>query len=76
MNLILYAILDKVTGIYGDLFAAVNVAQAVRKFDYLMSNSPMVSKDCALYTIGSYDNSIGIVTPLEKPDFVKNYEVL
>lgn len=74
MNMKLFTILDKVTGIYGDIFAAVNVAQAFRKFYYLMKNSPMVQADCSLYELGEYDTSTGSITLCDKPEFLTNYD--
>lgn len=74
MTLKIYSILDKVTGIFGDPFCAINLAQAVRRFDYLMKNSPMVSKDCALYLLGEFDTVTGTIPSTTCCEFIKNYD--
>lgn len=72
----LYSIYDKVAGLFSEPFCAANVALAVRRFNYLMSNSKMVASDCQLYKLGSIDLSSGVITvPTLASDieFICNY---
>lgn len=71
----LYSIYDRVAGSYGELFAAQKDELAARRFQYVLSNSPMVALDCDLYCHGSYDVESGVITSFEKPVFVCRYEV-
>ncbi len=75
MNYSVYAIYDRVSGEYGDIWLAKKEGLAVRRFNYMMANAQMVSSDCALYELGLYDSEVGVVVGHEKPKFVCNYEV-
>lgn len=66
----IYAIFDRVAGIYGDIFVAQKKELAIRKFRYLLQNSPMVASDCDLFLLASYDTETGVVTPCANPEFV------
>lgn len=76
MNYQMYVIYDRVAGIHSEPFCAVNVGTAVRRFDYQMQNSQMVSSDCELYHVGTFDSEQGVINSFEKPVFVKKSEVL
>lgn len=69
----LYAIRDRVAGLYGEPWVSPRDELAVRRFDYIMSNAPMVADDCELYKVGFYDNTSGKIFPIE-PDFVIKYD--
>ncbi|QXN74998.1 nonstructural protein [Microvirus mar3] len=69
----MYVFFDRVSGTYGEPFLAANEPVAVRRFQYVMQNAPMVAQDSQLYCVGSYDTDKGIVTANEKPVFVCNY---
>lgn len=73
---ILFSIFDRVSKLYSEPFLAPSIAVAVRRFNYLMSQTPMVSGDCQLYSLGSFDTETGSLSSLEKPEFICNYEVL
>lgn len=75
MEFLIYSIYDRVSGLYAEPFYATKEELAVRKFDYFMSNSPMVALDCELYLLGSYNSETGYLVSYEKPIFVKRYEV-
>ena len=75
MKYLVYAIYDRVSGEYGDIWLAKKQALAVRRFNYMMSNAQMVSSDCALYELGLYDSDFGVIDSYDKPKFVCNYEV-
>lgn len=70
----LYAILDRVTGLFGAPFMQYNHATAKRYFQYLMEQSQMVASDCALYCVGEYDEQEGVIVPKTPAEFVCNYE--
>lgn len=69
----LYSIYDKVTGVYGEPFVAVNKQTAIRRFQYLMSQSKMVADDCSLYYLGSYNIDTAVIE--SSVEFVVNSEV-
>lgn len=75
MQYSVYSIRDRVTGLYSEPFYSVNKQSALRNFNYLMSNAKMVSSDCELYSIGSFNNETGVFSALEKPEFICNFEV-
>ena len=70
----MYTIFDRVTTQYGEPFLAVSDETATRKFNYLMSNAPMVAGDCQLYKLGEFDNTTGDLVVIDKPLFICNYE--
>lgn len=71
----LYSIFDRVAGTYGEPFLALKPELAIRRFRYLMDNTPMVASDCDLFCLGSCDLESGVVVGLEKPEFVYRMEV-
>lgn len=73
MQLSVYAIFDRLAASYGEPFVAQNDAIASRRFQYLMSNAPMVQHDCELYLLGAYDADKGLLVPLDKPSFVGRF---
>lgn len=78
MKVRLYSIFDRVSGTYGEPFSALKDELAIRRFDYLMANSPMVASDCDLYFLGSFDTNFGTIDNVNYaslPGFVKRYEV-
>lgn len=74
MLLFLYCIYDRVAGTYGDLFMAQKPELAVRKFRYVLQNSPMVAADCDLFEVGSFDTETGVITSLP-PKFIDRLPV-
>lgn len=77
MDFVIYSIYDRVSGQYGEPWISQNDATAVRKFNYLMQNSPMVNSDCELYKVGAFNSDKGELglNFSGKPDFVCKYEV-
>ena len=73
MVLTIYAIFDRLASSYGEPFYAQNDAIAMRRFQYLMANSPMVQNDCELYALGGYNADTGSLTAFDKPNFVGRY---
>lgn len=71
----IYSIRDRIVGEYGALSVFCNDEQAKRNFDYVMSNSPMVARDCELYYLGEYNPDSGLITPLPAPEFICFFEV-
>lgn len=69
----LYSIYDRVSGVYGAPFVQIKEDQAIRQFNYLMNNSPMVRDDCELYYLGSFEEDSGLIFPETKPVFVVKY---
>lgn len=69
-----FAIYDRLAGVYGDPFIAKNYALAKRRFDYIMSNSSMVAKDCTLYSLAEYDVETGRIVGYDNPNFCCNYQ--
>lgn len=75
MTYSVYSIYDKVSGEFGSPFLSLKNAQAVRQFQYMMSNSPMVAADCQLYCISEFDTETGRLVGTSAPEFICNYEV-
>ena len=73
MVLNIYAIFDRLAGSYGEPYLSQNDAIAMRRFQYLMTNAPMVQSDCELYLLGSYNPDTGLLVPLERPSFVGRF---
>lgn len=70
----LYVVFDRVASVYGEPFVAAKRELAIRKFDYVMSASPMVATDCDLFFVGFYDNVKGIIIPSENgPEFIRRF---
>lgn len=70
----LYAIFDRVSGVFSAPFMQFNEATAVRYFNYLCGNAEMVAKDSVLYKVGTYDEMQGVITPITPAQFVMAYE--
>lgn len=75
MFLKLYSIYDRVAGTYSEPFCMLKDELAVRRFNYIMQNSPMVAKDCDLFAVASFVVDNGVVCGLERPEFICRYEV-
>lgn len=75
MDVKIFSIYDKVASVYGEPFTAPRDEVAVRKFNYFMSNAPMVASDCDLYCLGTYNVDSGIILAYDKPMFILRYEV-
>lgn len=70
----LYSIYDKVACNFGEPFIAINEQVAERRFNFLMTNAPMVSTDCQLFKIGEFDVETGDCFPDKK--FVANFNAV
>lgn len=73
MKFNLYSIYDRVSGEYGSIFMEKNDSLAIRKFNYLASNSKMVSADLELYVLGFFDTETGELVAENKPVFISKY---
>lgn len=71
----MYAIYDRVAGTYGEPFLCKREELAIRRFDYLMANSPMVANDCELVKVGDFCVDTGCINPSVKPSFVVKYDI-
>lgn len=67
----IYSVFDSVSGLYGNPFIAVNECVAIRSYMEFVNNS-YSGKDCALYKLGEFDNSVGITVHFEHPEFITN----
>lgn len=65
-----YSIYDRVAGVYSEPFLAKRKELAVRKFRYLLQNTPMVASDCDLFCLGEFDTETGLIKAFDKPEFV------
>lgn len=70
----IYSIYDRVAGVYSEPFLEKNDALAVRRFQYCLSQSPMIKLDCDLFRIGVFDELAGVIQACERPEFIKRYE--
>ena len=73
MDILMFTIYDRVTGVYSEPFLAVNVDTAERRFNYVLSQSPMVKGDCDLFKLGSFNTETGEIIPV-KPEFISHYK--
>lgn len=73
MNYSLYSVFDRVAGLFSEPFIQNSDATAIRFFRYRMAQSAMVSADCALYRLGTYDSATGTIVPYANPEFIENY---
>lgn len=73
--MLLFCIYDRVAGTFSEPIAMLKKELAIRRFNYLMQQSPMVAQDCDLFLVGSFDQDSGCLTALAKPEFVCRYEV-
>lgn len=74
MEMKLFSVYDKVSGLYSAPFACSNQAVAVRQFYYAMSQAAMVARDSSLYELGTFDTVTGVIK-FNEVQFVCNYEV-
>lgn len=72
MKMFLYTVYDRCAGVYNEPFMAVNENTAIRRFNYMMMNSPMIKEDCDLYLIGEFDTKTANIEV--KCDFIARYE--
>lgn len=70
----IYSIYDRLSSLYSNPEISISDGTAVRKFNYMMSNSHMVSSDCELYKVGEFDSITGVIFAFPKPVFVARYE--
>lgn len=68
-----YSMFDRITQSYSEPFVAVKKEVAIRRFNYIMSQSPMVSADMQLFQIGEFNTDTGSIVP--SVEFICNYEV-
>lgn len=73
MTLYLYCIYDRLAGTFSEPFCSVKEELAIRRFDFTLSNAPMVALDCDLYQVGTLDTISGNILVPEKPVFVKRF---
>lgn len=73
MDMFIFTIYDRVSGVYSEPFLAVNQGVAVRRFNFLMQNSAMVKDDCQLYCIGVFNTLSGVVDSSSNPEFICSY---
>lgn len=59
----IYTIYDSVAGQYGEPWTAPHKGVALRRFNYLMKNAEMVSSDCKLYKLATYNIETGEISP-------------
>lgn len=73
-DLTVFAIYDKVTSQYSMPMLQVNKQMAIRHFNKLTQNPANLSEttDYQLFLIGTYNQVTGLVTSLDKPEFVMN----
>lgn len=72
-KLFVFGIRDTVAGSFGEPFICAKVELATRRFDYIMSNSQMVAKDCQLWKLGTYDIETGIIDSQNGVEFICDY---
>lgn len=75
MEMLVCSIFDRVTGVYSEPLFAINEASAVRRFNFIMANSQMVSSDCQLFALGVFESDTGRIRVNSDPVFICNYEV-
>lgn len=73
MQVKIFAMYDRVAHTYGEPFVAVKDELAVRRFNYIMSQSPMVAQDMQLFKLGEFDLETGLI--VSSVEFVCNYDV-
>lgn len=75
-DLSLYAIYDRLAGVYGEPFVAQRDELAIRRFMYVMQSAPMVAQDCDLYKLGDYDTVSGVIYPCSQDNVIRPVFVL
>lgn len=73
MDILIFSIYDRVTGVFSEPFLAVNVETAKRRFNYVISQSPMVKGDCDLYKLGTFNSETADIVPV-KAEFICHFE--
>lgn len=73
MKVLLFSVYDKITGTFGEVFAAPNVGTAVRRFNYVLKNASECAGDCDLYKLASYDWNQGTIKGLDKPEYICHF---
>ena len=73
MQVFVYSMYDRVSHSYGDPFTAIRDEIAQRRFNYIMSQSPMVAQDMQLFKIATFDIESGVLVPCN--EFICNYDV-
>lgn len=73
MEMYVYAIYDRVAGQFGAPMLAQNEATAHRAFNNSVASSPF-SGDIDLYHLGSFNGETGVISALEKPEFIAHFE--
>ena len=68
----LYAIYDRLSGMYAAPTAQVNEACAKRWFYEVISKDPH-GQDYELYAVGEYDSVTGLITAYNKTKFITRY---
>lgn len=75
MDMLLFTIYDKVSGIYSEPFTAVNEDVARRRFKQICGSQPILGGDLQLYKLGSFNSASGVVSDnnnvLDMPVFVE-----
>lgn len=74
-DLKLYALYDRKSGQYGQPIVQTNHDTAKRYFLYIMAKpeSEIYKFDMELSYIGDYDPSAGVITPLDKPEYICDF---
>lgn len=71
MQLKIYSCFDRVSQSYSEPFVAVNDPVAIRRFNYVLSQSAMVAEDIQLFCLGEFETDSGAISP--NVQFVCNY---
>ena len=71
MLLNIYSAFERVSQSYSEPFTAVNDGVAVRRFNYVLSNSAMVAEDMQLFCLGTLNTDSGVIEPRQQ--FICNY---
>lgn len=61
MKLNIYAVYDRVTGLYSDPWLAVNEAAAIRRFKASCFEVKVVAADLQLFYLGTFEQSTGVI---------------
>lgn len=75
-NKSIFAVLDAAAGTFGNLIVVPHVGVAVRAFTDQVNNPDRDNnfyhhpQDFALYEVGSYDDTQGVITPLPLPKLI------
>lgn len=72
MKLGMYSFFDRKARTYGEPFLAARKEVAVRRFQYVIGQSPMVKADMELYVLGEFESDTGEIVP--GVDFICEYE--